>query len=146
MGRRKITSAERQRRLEFGKLLKQRRNELGLGLGHAAHDAGIEHSRLSRIESGQRPAAPEDLDGLEKGYGVPRLALQLVLSSQLSLPLKQVLLQPPAEADGGATASFSVRVTPQQKRELTLFLGYLRFKEAGHRSSETEKTPVAKSN
>lgn len=142
MGRRKITSAERQRRHEFGRLLKERREFLGLSLGQAARDAGLEHSTLSRIESGERPAPPECLDALEKAYKVPRLALQLKLSSQLSLPLKHVLLQPLAEADGDATASFSVKVTAQERRELVLFLGYLRFKEAGRRSSEIAKVPV----
>jgi len=145
MGRRKISSAEKRQRQEFGKLLKQRRDSLGLTLGEAARRADLDHTTLSRIESGQRPTAPEYLDGLEKAYQVPWQALQIARSSQIPLPLKQCLWEPPI-AGGDMTVNFSVRVTPEQKQELTLFLGYLRFKEAGHRSSKMAKTPITELN
>ncbi|MFC1924909.1 helix-turn-helix domain-containing protein, partial [Chloroflexota bacterium] len=98
----------------------------GRGLKEAARIAEIDHTSLSRIESGERPTALQNLPGLEKAYDVPLEALQVARSGQIPSVLIRYLFEP-IRCDERKTENFPVRITPAEKRELTLFLGYLRF-------------------
>ena len=126
MGRRAISSSERKTRQRFGKLLSDRRQSIGLGLREAARIANINHTTLSRIENGERPCSLKDLPKLENAYQVPLEALQIARNYQIPSALIRSLFEPTKTRDG-KTEVFTVRTTPEEKRELTVFLGYLRF-------------------
>lgn len=128
MGRRPLTEAQMIQRQDFGALLRTRREKLGLGLRQAASLAEMDHSLLSRIESGKRPTSIQDLPGLEKAYQVPLETLQIARSSQMPLSLIRYLFKPQGDSKR-RDERLDVRVTPEEKRNLALFLGYLRFKQ-----------------
>lgn len=56
---------------ELGRLLEQRRDELGLTTTEAARVAGISRETLQRIRKGPRQVRAETLDALER-LGIPR--------------------------------------------------------------------------
>ena len=59
-------------RLEFGAMLRARRQELGLSIVQLEQRTGINNGRLSRWERGiQLPARPERLKVLAKGLELP---------------------------------------------------------------------------
>ena len=126
MGRRAISSSERKTRQRFGELLSDRRQSIGLGLREAARIADINHTTLSRIEHGERPCPLKNLPKLERAYQVPLEALHVARTSQIPLALIRSLFEPTKTGDS-KTEVFTVRTTREEKRELTVFLGYLRF-------------------
>ncbi len=141
MGRRPISIAEKKRRQKFGTLLQKQRHELSLGLREAARMAGLNHTTLSRIESGERPCSLGDLHVLGNTYGVPPEALQIALNGQISLAL--TLIRNPSEplkSSADKTEIFSARTTPEEKRQLTLFLGYLRFAQGAEHPAKVIKS------
>lgn len=46
----------------FGPLLRQLRDDAGLAQNQLAIDAGLDHSQISRYESGERAPTPDTLD------------------------------------------------------------------------------------
>lgn len=129
MGRRPISVSQRKQRRKFGRLLRRRReDDLGLGLREAARIARLDHTTLSRIESGERPARLEDLPGLAEAYKVDAEILQVARTGQIPSLLFRDRLKP-SRPGGGKTETLPVRITPEEMRELMLFLGYLRFKK-----------------
>ena len=130
MGRHKISIEEHKQRQKFGELLRHRRAELELSLREAARIAELKHSTLSRIESGERPSALRDLPGLEKAYKVPLDALQLARSGQIPSSLIRYLFESEdQQKEESRIETFPARITPHEKRQLTLYLGFLRFEQ-----------------
>lgn len=133
MGRRPISREIHRKRTKFGALLRQWRLDRDIDLREAARKSKMDHTTLSKIESGERPVALDNLRELAKVYGVPWEALLLAQSGQIP----SALIRDYKESQEGTnhrTEFFSVRTTPEEKRELTVFLGYLRFTESAERS------------
>ena len=125
MGRRRISVAERNARKRFGASLLRERTKLGIGLNEAARASGLNHTSLARIESGERPISLLDLGNLARCYNVPWEALVIAQSGQLPMALAASAIQAPRQAN--RTEKFTKRVTNEEKRQLEMFLGYLRI-------------------
>ena len=126
VGRPRISNTQKKVRRRFGLLLREWRASQGIDLREAARVAGLDHTRLSRIERGERPVREEILVRLARGYQAPWEALVIARSGQIPLALSRAMFEP---LDPGTRRSetFTQRVTPREKRELTIFLDYLRF-------------------
>ena len=70
---------------------------------------------------------PSDLYAIADAYEVPWEALVLTLSGQLSLPLAAASLVYRDRRVQERTEDLGFRLTPDEKRQLTSYLGYLRF-------------------
>ncbi len=126
MGRRRISIADQRRRQRFGSLIRYQRESFGYSLREAACIAGLEHTRLSRIESGDRPASDQDLLGLERAYDVPLEVLKMIYSGQIPSLLFRSRIETTKDSSR-KSETYSARTTPQEKKELERFLEYLRF-------------------
>lgn len=111
---------------------------LSMGLHEAARASGLNHTSLARIESGERPINLVDLRSLASCYSVPWQALVIAQSGQLPMALVASAIQAPKQGD--RRERFTRRVTYEEKRQLEMFLGYLRitlqFAESHARTSE----------
>ena len=112
--------------MRFGASLLRARIEKELGLHEAARVSGLNHTNLSRIESGQRPINAVDLRKLANAYDVPWEALVIAQRGQLPMALAATVVQN-IGGDEKREERFSKRVTPAEKQQLELFFGYLRF-------------------
>jgi transcriptional regulator with XRE-family HTH domain len=56
---------------ELARILRTRREELGLTRRDVARNAGVDRAGLTRAESGQKTPAPETLAGLARALGLP---------------------------------------------------------------------------
>ena len=128
-GRRPIPQEQLARRELFGKLLRDRRQQLNKALRRAAREVrqDFDHTRLSRIETGQRPVPWADLYRMADVYEVPWEALVLAASGQLSLPLSETTAALRDQHLDDRTERWDILLTSQEKRLLEMHLGYLRF-------------------
>ena len=126
MGRPAISEAEKEDRVQFGACLRRARTDLSLSLHQAAKSSGIERSRLSRIESGERPTKLVDEMALARVYGIPWIALSM------KSPRKQA---PFAELFEGRENRptrdeyFGANVTREEKDELEAYLAFLKVRD-----------------
>lgn len=95
-----------------------------MGLNEAARASGLNHTSLARIENGERPISLLDLGSLARCYNVPWQALVIAQSGQLPMALAASDLESPKRGD--KAERFTIRVTTAEKRQLEMFLGYLR--------------------
>lgn len=126
MGRRRISPTEIRARSRFGASLLRARNEKGWGLHEAARASGLNHTSLSRIESGERPINLVDLHRLAEAYDVPWEALVIAQRGQLPMALVASVAQIAVRGEK-REERFTKRVTPAEKQQLEIFFGYLRF-------------------
>ena len=99
-----------------------------MSLHEAARASGLNHTTLSRIESGERPINPEDLRRLANIYEVPWEALVMAQRGQLPMALAGArgLLR---DRGNLREERFQRRVTIEEKRKLDLYLDFLRFEQ-----------------
>ena len=126
MGRRPISVTEKRARRRFGSALLRERMAKGFGLHEAARASGLNHTSLSRIESGDRPINLVDLHSLANAYDVPWEALVIAQRGQLPMALIASVVQSTGRGEK-REERFTRRVTPAEKRQLEMFFGYLRF-------------------
>ena len=125
MGRRPLSNQEKRNRIAFGDRLKQLRTKRSLSLNETAKACGIDHTRLARIESGERPFDLTVLMALARVYDTPWQVLILASPrQQLPMALSGSLLGRPQE-QAQRDERFNQRVTAEERRELELFLGNL---------------------
>ena len=128
-GRRPLSKELLARREQFGKLLRDRREQLHKELRPTARQIrpDFDHTWLARIEKGQRPVPWPDSYGMADAYEVPWEALVLAYSGQLSLPLSETAAALRDQHLEDRTERFDIPLTSGEKRQLEMFLGYLRF-------------------
>lgn len=85
----------------------------------------MNHTSLSRIESGERPINPLDLHRLSEAYGVPWEALVIAHRGQIPMALAAAFVKSTSRREK-REETFTRRVTPAEKRQLEIFFGYLR--------------------
>ena len=94
-----------------------------LSVRRAATAAGMDHSVLSRFESGERKPQPEHLRALADAYGAPPEWL-LLQAGVMELPGFEELLQAGGDAD--ALDRLFLAANIEEKRELARHLAALR--------------------
>ena len=128
-GRRPLSKELLGRREQFGKLLGDRRQQLNKDLRGTAREIreDFDHTRLTKIEKGQRPVPWADLYGMAEAYEVPWEALVLAASGQLPLPLSETAATLRDQHLEDRTEQLEIRLTSEEKYQLEMYLGYLRF-------------------
>jgi len=120
------TDFGRERRIRFGRYLKELRERPGRKKTQIAVEdhLGIKHGRLSLIESGDRPVSDELLVGLAKEYDVP---LEEVLRARYrpQLPLLDGIMQP-AEL----IRDLKQDLHSEDAEEVTRYIAFLLLKRA----------------
>ncbi len=128
-GRRPLSKEQLARREQFGKLLWDRRQDLNKDLRPVAREIrqDFDHTRLARIEKGQRPVPWADLYGMADAYEVPWEVVVLAVSGQMPLPLFETAAALRDQHLEDRTEKLDTPLTSQEKRQLEMYLGYLRF-------------------
>ena len=126
MGRPRLSKEKQDARLRFGMKLRERRKDLGLDLREAARRIApdFDHTRLGHIEGGRRPV--DSFHDLARVYKVPWEAL--VIEEQGQEALVGDALWASYAGPQADRMEFSVYVTEEHHRELSLFWAYMKLR------------------
>ena len=128
MGRRPLSETEKRTRREFGSRLKQLRMDRSLSLNEAARRSGIDHTRLSRIESGTRPSTIAVRIALARVYDTAWEALEMMSPAMQVPSVMPASILDEAQQQERRDEYFGENVTEEERWELEVYLGYLRFR------------------